>query len=108
MKSFANLQSHHPFIAMLIFDVVVSVVSLCVGVLIHYQTGMTLSTVVFLESLIFLLIAQSSVMGNAKLRTESFTVYREFKTDDSYNSAYLVALKYGLIGVILLSSTWLM
>lgn len=106
MKSYNTFKEYHPIAAMLIFDVVASILALAFAFLIHIQTGMDLCTVVVMEGLLFLVIAQSSVMGNTKLKMQSYTVYRDFKVDDSHNAAYFIALKYGLIGAILLGATW--
>lgn len=106
MKSYNTFKGNHPLIAMIIFDIVASAVAFVVAYLLHVLTGIGLSTVIIMEGILFLVIAQSSVMGNTKLKTESDTVYREFTPDDSHNSAYFVALKYGIVGVILFSATW--
>lgn len=106
MKSYFTFKEYHPLAAMLIFDGVASIVAFAFAYLIHLVTSMSFGTAVVMEGLLFLVIAQSSVMGNNKLKQESYLVYREFKADDSHNAAYFVALKYGLVGAILLGSTW--
>ncbi len=107
MKALYNFSAHHPLIGLVLFDIIGSALSIGAGYLIHFKTGWDLSTVIFLEALLFLLLAYSCINGNAGLKAENFIKYREFKHDDSSQLAHLFSVKYGMIGVILFFSTWI-
>ena len=106
MKALRIFSSEHPLIALILFDLVVSAISIGLGYLVHFKTGWDLSIVIFLESMIFLIMAYGSISGNAGLKAGNFMQYREFKHDDSSQMAHLFSVKYGMVGVILFFSTW--
>ncbi len=107
MKTIRYLSENHPLISLILFDIVVCALSLALGFFIQFKTGGDISTIIFLESMVFLLIAYSCFNGNAGLKGSNFKDYREFTHDDSSQLASLVVIKYGSIGVILFFSTWI-
>lgn len=107
MKVFRDFKDHHPLLYLILFDLIVSALAIGLGFFIQYRTGWEISTVLFLEAMVFLLIAYSCFTGNAGLKQSNFMAYREFKHDDSSHLAEIVAVKYGAIGVILFFSTWI-
>lgn len=106
MKTLRSLSENHPLISLILFDLIVSALSIGVGFLIRFKTGWDIATVLFIEAMFFLMIAYSCFNGNAGLKASNFREYREFTQDDSSQLASLVVIKYGAIGVILFFSTW--
>lgn len=106
MKALRNFSDHHPLLYLILFDLIVSALAIGLGFFIQVKTGWEISTIIFLEAMVFLLIAYHCFTGNAGLKHSNFAEYREFKHDDSSHLAEMVVVKYGAIGVILFFSTW--
>lgn len=107
MNALRNFSEQHPLLHLILFDLVVSALSIGLGFFIRSKTGWEISTIIFLEAMVFLVIAYFCFTGNASLKQTNFVQYREFKHDDSSHLAEIVVIKYGAIGVILFFSTWI-
>lgn len=107
MKTLRNFSDHHPLLHLILFDLVVSALSIGLGFFIRSKTGWEISTIIFLEAMVFLILAYFCFTGNASLKQTNFVQYREFNHDDSSHLAEMVLFKYGGIGVILFFSTWI-
>ncbi len=89
----------HPILKMIIFNFISVIVSLCIAVFIQHKYHYKLGTVIFVESLFFLLLAYFSVSGNSRIRAE--TIMLQPKDTTSHLDSYAFAIKYGLTGIIL-------
>ncbi len=92
----------HPILGMLAFNVIAVPVGVLIGFLIRYYTHWNMSTIIFCEALLVLLICKSSVEGNSGLRTTNNWCRDDVSAErDTYFGAYQFAIKYGILGVSL-------
>jgi hypothetical protein len=92
----------HPILGMLAFNVVAVPVMVLIGFLIRYYTHWNMSTIIFCEALLILLVCKSCVYGNNELRGFGYWYRNDRNSErDTYFGAYQFAIKYGILGVSL-------
>lgn len=106
MKNALNISreyfGRHPFLGMLVFNVVAVPIAVLIGYLIQYWGHWDMSTIIFCEALFVLIICKSCVDGNSGLRTyNNWSRYDVNAERDTYLGAYHFAIKYGILGVSL-------
>ncbi len=90
----------HPLLRILAIDSVLTVVALGLALFLCSMNHWAPSTVLFIESLGFLLLAVSAVTGNSNLRGCD-VYYAKDCGHQSYLDSYAFAITVGLPGIIL-------